>query len=106
MLFERAPDHWTGVRPDFRELHIRFATEPATMLAMLAAGEVDLATLPRELNPQALEVGMEIIESQNAAMQTVMIMHRLYQSSGDPAHRPELPWANVKVREAMNRAID
>jgi peptide/nickel transport system substrate-binding protein len=106
VLFERAPDHWSGVRPDFPELHIRFATEPATMLAMLVAGEVDMATLPREMTPQALEAGMEIIESQNAAMQTVMIMYGLYQTSGDPAHRPDLPWANVKVREAMNRAID
>jgi peptide/nickel transport system substrate-binding protein len=106
VLFERVEDHWTGDRPDFRELEIRFSNEPATMLAMLISGEVDMATLPRELNRDAVDAGMAIITSQNPAMQTVMILNGLYQTTGDPAHRPELPWANVKVREAMNRAID
>jgi peptide/nickel transport system substrate-binding protein len=106
LLFERVEDHWSGRAPDFEELEVRWVAEPATKLAMLLTGEAHIADLPRELQPDALAQGLEIIASRLPAMQTFYTLNGLYQRSGDPAHRPDLPWADVRVREAMNRAID
>jgi peptide/nickel transport system substrate-binding protein len=106
LLFEHAEDNWQGVTPDFRELELRWAPEPATKLAMLLAGEAHIADLPRELQGEALAQGMKIIASQNPAMTTGANFGGLYTKSGDPAYNPDLPWADVRVREAMNRALD
>ena len=91
VLFERVPDHWQGVEPDFEELELRWAAEPATKLAMLLAGEAHIADLPREIQAEALAAGKEIIASQNPAMATGANFNGLYLKSGDPAYKPDLP---------------
>lgn len=106
VTFERVPDHWQGVEPDFEILELRWAQEPATILALLLSGEAQIARIPRELQAQALKAGKKIISSQNPAMATGAIFNGMYGKSGDPAYRPDLPWSNVKVREAMNRALN
>ena len=106
IVFERVDDHWSGVEPTFAELEFRYATEGATKLALLLAGEAHAANLPRELQEEAVAAGMEIISSQNPGKQVVLIPNGLYLSSGDPAAKPELPWADIRIREAMNRALD
>ena len=106
VLFERVEDHWSGDEPEFAELEFRFTNEAATKLALLLSGEAHAANLPRELQEEALVEGMEIISSQNPGKQVVLIANGLYQSTGDPAHRPDLPWADIRIREAMNRALD
>jgi peptide/nickel transport system substrate-binding protein len=106
ILFERVENHWSGVEPTFRELEFRYATEGATKLALLLAGEAHAANLPRELQDEAVAAGMEIIASQNPGKQVVLIPNGLYLSSGDPAAKPDLPWADIRIREAMNRALD
>jgi len=85
---------------------MRFVAEPSTKLAMLLAGEAHIVDLPRELHAQAVEAGKEIITSQNVAMQVQLAFNGLYMMSGDPAFDPDLPWVDIRVREAMNRAID
>jgi peptide/nickel transport system substrate-binding protein len=106
MVFERAPDQWQGIEPDFAELEIRWAAEPATKLAMLLAGEAHITDLPREIQADALAAGHVIIASTNPAMTTGGVFNGLYQRTGDEAHRPDLPWADIRVREAMNRALN
>ena len=106
ILYERIDDHHSGIVPEFPEMELRFIGEPATSLAMLLAGEAHIADLPRELMPDAVDAGMEIIQSLNATMQTDIVFNGLYCTDGDPACRPDLPWADVRVREAMNRAIN
>ena len=106
ILFERVEGHWSGVEPTFAELEFRYATEGATKLALLLAGEAHAANLPRELQEEAVAAGMEIISSQNPGKQVVLIPNGLYLSSDDPAARPDLPWADIRIREAMNRALD
>ena len=106
ILFERVDDHWSGVEPTFAELEFRYTTEGATKLALLLSGEAHAANLPRELQEEAVSAGMEIISSQNPGKQVVLIPNGLYLSSDDPAARPDLPWADIRIREAMNRALD
>lgn len=106
VTFERVENHWQGTVPDFKELEIRYVQEQATILALLLSGEAQIASIPRELQKQALEAGKKIISSQNPAMATGAIFNGMYGKSGDPAYRPDLPWWNVKVREAMNRALN
>jgi peptide/nickel transport system substrate-binding protein len=106
VLLERAPDQWQGIEPDFAELELRYVTEPATKLAMLLTGEAHIVDLPREIQREALDAGFEIVASRNPAMTTGANFNGLYQRTGDEAHSPDLPWADVRVREAMNRAVN
>ena len=106
LMFERVPDHWQGVEPDFAELQLRWVPEPATKLAMLLTGEAHIVDLPRELHAQALAEGMAIVASTQPGMITGAIFNGLYQRTGDEAFDPEVPWTDVRVREAMNRALD
>jgi peptide/nickel transport system substrate-binding protein len=105
-VFERVEDHWGGIEPAFDELELRWTPEPATKLAMLLSGEAHIADLPRELQGDAINNGMEILASGNPAMQVTVMLNGLYLQSGDPAARPDLPWADVRIREAMNRALN
>lgn len=106
VIFERVPDHWQGVEPDFAVLELRWAQEPATILALLLSGEAHIASIPRELQSQALDAGKKIVSSKNPAMATGAIFNGMYGKTGDPAYKPDLPWSNILVREAMNRALN
>ncbi len=110
-------EHWNGENPDFQELEWRWAAEQFTRLSQLLAGEVQGADLAREVQPQAIEAGMRIISSNNENNQSFGIFGGIYLSTVDsnldpfpdgrnPYLRDEIPWHDVRVREAMNRAID
>lgn len=106
IVFERVDGHWSGVVPDFKELELRFVAEPSTRLAMLLSEEADIAMLPRELYPSALDAGMEIVSTQNVSMQTVLHFNGMFCGTGDPACNPDLPWHDIRIREAMARALN
>lgn len=106
ILYERVDDHYSGMIPDFKELEVRFVTEPATKLAMLLAGEAHIADLSLELMPDALAAGMEIVKSTLPSIQTDLVFNGLYCESGDDRCRKDLPWYDVRIREAINRAIN
>ena len=106
ILYESVENHYSGLTPDFRELELRFVDEAATKLAMLLAGEAHLADLPRELMPDATGAGMSTAQSARATMQTDIAFNGLYCESDDPACRRDLPWFDVRIREAINRAIN
>ncbi len=106
LVFRRVEDHWSGERTDFEELEIRFVAEPGTKLAMILSGEAHIADLPREVQGDALDAGHNVVASRRPSMHTFFLFNGLYCTTGDEACRPELPWADVRVREAINRAID
>ena len=106
ILFERVPDHWSGIAPTFPELEFRYTTEGATKLALLLSGEAHVVVLPRELHADAIEAGFEIVSSTGPAMQTAWLFNGQYTLPDDDVLNPDLPWLDVRIREAINRAID
>jgi peptide/nickel transport system substrate-binding protein len=106
LLLERAPDQWQEIVPDFAELEIRWVAEPATKLALLLAGEAGISALPREIQADAVAQGKEVVTSRIPAMQTAFLFNGLHMLSDDPAYRPDLPWADIRIRQAINHAID
>ena len=64
--FEAVPGHWRKT-PAFRELVIRRIPEPATRLAGLRAGEIDIAQVFGDYLEQAQKAGLRIHETPNAA---------------------------------------
>lgn len=106
LKFDVLQDHWSGTDISYDSLEFRFVGEPATRLAMLAAEEADIASLPRELQPDAVASGSEILTSAQAAMQSTLVFSGLFMDPAGPALTLNLPWQDVRVREAMNRALD
>ena len=101
--YERAfDDHWR-VNPDFDTLTFFFAEEDLTRVAMLRAGEADIAEIPRELQGEIIDAGYAITQSTLPAfMVWVGIGGQYLEDRFDPND----PNTNVLVRRAMNHAID
>lgn len=106
LSFVKAENHWSGEDAAFDRLELSFIAEPATTLARLLAKEADIAILPRDLQGDALDAGFEVIQSSNASNQTAMLFNGTFLMPGDEALDETLPWLDVRIREAMNRAID
>lgn len=106
MVFEKVEDHWSGQDALIDTLELRFIVEPSTVLAGLMSGEADIAVLPRELQPDAIAAGYEVISSTNASNQTSFLFNGTFFLEGDEALNPDLPWLDIRIREAINRAID
>lgn len=104
--FERVENHWRGQRPDFKELEIRWVQDVATRLAMLLAEEAHIADLPRGLQDQVLKQGMKIVASQLPPANPLLILGGQYHIKGDSKFKPEVPWNDKRVRQAMNLAVN
>ena len=105
--YEKAPGkHWAGENPDFQELEWVWAAEQFTRLSLLLAGEVQGSDLSRDVYPDALGRGMKVVSSNNENNQSFGFFGGNWLSTGNEYFIEELPWNDVKVREAMNRAID
>ncbi|MDD3996173.1 MAG: ABC transporter substrate-binding protein [Sphaerochaetaceae bacterium] len=106
ILFKRVDNHYSGIVPDFEELEIRYVPEPGQRLAMLRTGDVDIAQLPPELHNEAEKANLLLIPSKQATTHTAIAFNGLYFRENDPAFRGDLPWADVRIRRAINHAIN
>jgi peptide/nickel transport system substrate-binding protein len=104
--FERVENHWSGIRPDFKELEFRLAPEESTRLAMLLSGEAHVVDLSRELHDDALKRGMKIFAASLAAEWVSVYFGGQYHVPGDPKFKADVPWNDRRVRQAMNMAIN
>jgi ABC-type transport system substrate-binding protein len=106
--FERFEDHWRKV-PDFRELEIRFVSETSTRMSGLLANESHMTILPPDLYSTVQDRGMEVI---TATANAVRVYLRYYGGTaqyniqtGEPWF-PDSPFLDLRVRKALNKAID
>lgn len=106
--FSAIKDHWTGAAPEFDEIEFRWVSEPSTRFAMLSAGEAHAVTLPRDLQDDATEAGHTVLASSEGAMQTTMLFTGQFMrpDAEDTRDARTYAWADQRVREAANRALD
>jgi len=112
--FEAVANHWRKT-PAFKELLIRRIPEPATRLAGLRSGEIDIAQVFGDFLEQAQRAGLRIQESPNAAQYWVILAGQTTPNRED--YCPQCPWVGEpgnaksldsarKVRLAMNLAVN
>ena len=106
IVFERVENHWSGIRPAFKELEMRIAPEESTRLAMLLNGEAHIVDLARELQGDAEKRGMQILAASLAAEWVSIYFGGQYHIPGDPKFKADVPWNDRRVRQAMNMAIN
>ena len=102
----RADEHWSGIVPEYKEFELRWVPEATTRFALLLTGEVHAADIPRDLHEAATEVGFEILASQTSNMQTFIFLGGQHYIPGAPTFDPDIPWTDVRVRQALNMAIN
>ena len=109
--YEAVPyDHWR-VNPEFKNLRISTTPEDLTRLAMLLTGEANMVDVPKVLHQQAVDEGMEVIESPLPTVGLTIIPFGQYYVTEVNWNPDTEPWAapgetGVLVRQAMNRAIN
>jgi ABC-type transport system substrate-binding protein len=106
VTYERIDNHWKGEKPAFKQLEFRVTREESTRLALLLSGEAHIADLPRELQKDAIKKGMKIFTSSFPVDWMTVYLGGQYFLPGDPAFKPDTPWAKKGVRQALNMAIN
>jgi peptide/nickel transport system substrate-binding protein len=112
--FEAVPNHWRKT-PAYKELIVRRIPEPATRLAGLRSGEIDIGQVFGDYLEQARRAGLRIHETPNAACHWVVLDGQTTPDRED--YCPTCPWSGDpkdarsqenarKVRLAMNLAVD
>ena len=108
IVFEAVDNHWRAT-PHWKRLVMTKVPEPATRMAMLRAGSVDV-----------IEIGGEYVdELKKASVRTLLMPNVSWvyvilggQWATKPTYDPKVPWAQPdaekarKVRLAMNLAVD
>lgn len=106
ITFKRNPNHWSGHKVDYEVLEFRIAREEATRLALLLAGDVHIADLPRELHKDALARGLKRFQSSLAVDWVSVYLGGQWHITGDKDFDPKGPFAKKEVRQALNIAIN
>jgi peptide/nickel transport system substrate-binding protein len=112
--FEAMANHWRRT-PAFKELVVRRMPEPASRMAGLRAGEIDIGQVFGDYLDQAKKAGLRIHESPNAACYWVVLQGQTTPDREDSC--PTCPWVGDqkdpkslenarKVRLALNLAVN
>ena len=110
LRFKRVDYKHYRVTPDFPEFEFRIINEASTRMASLLTGEAHMASLPVDLQKQAETSKMKVVAGRSEGLRVFMAIRCCFIL--DPADHakgmryPDSPLANVKVRQAMNKAVD
>jgi ABC-type transport system substrate-binding protein len=120
VLYERAPTpHWKHGVVDWKEIQMTWTLEEPTRFAQLLAGETHLTEVNKDLTDELVSKGYKLIRSRGTAQQVQINFGGLYFGTEDPQTKrytedggttgkldQSVPWTNVKVRQAINKAIN
>ena len=98
LVGEAFKDYWRKV-PNIKRIEFIRVPDPATRLAMVRRGEVDIATLMQGVFYEDVKKDKNL-RLLHPLSPTIWIVH--FTSQWDPSH----PCSNPKVRKAMSLAID
>ena len=99
----RDGDHWR-VSPEWDRISFRAVPEEATRVAMLRAGEADIAPVSFDSIDGLTEAGIDIVSAEKT-WSPVIRLGGVVQTD-EKRFNPDVPWADKRVRQAMNYAID
>ena len=108
IVYEAVENHWRAV-PHFKRLVFLKVPEPATRMAMLRAGSVDVIEIGGEYVEELKKVGVRTLLMPNVAWVYIILGG---QWPDKPTYDPNVPWALPdaerarKVRLALNLAVD
>ena len=108
IVYEAVDNHWRAV-PHFKRLVFLKVPEPATRMAMLRAGSVDVIEIGGEYVEELKQVGVRTLLMPNVSWVYVILGG---QWPDKPTYDPRVPWALPdaerarKVRLALNLAVD
>ena len=117
VLYSRAPGtHWKRGIVDWEELIMTWVLEEATRMAQFVAGETHLTEVNKDLTDQLVSRGFKLVKSTGPAQQVQINFTGLYFGTEDESRDkyvgttgkldPDVPFTNIKVRQAINKAID
>jgi peptide/nickel transport system substrate-binding protein len=112
--FEAVPKHWRQT-PAFKELVVRRIPDPATRIAGLRAGEIDVGQVLGDYLEQAQKAGLRIHQTPDAVLHWVVLSGQTGPDKEDFC--PTCPWVGHyedkksqenarKVRLALNLAVN
>jgi peptide/nickel transport system substrate-binding protein len=108
IVYEAVENHWRAT-PHWKRLVILKVPEPATRMAMLRAGSVDVIEVGGEYVDELKKVGVRTLLMPNVSWVYVILGG---QWATKPTYDPKVPWAQPdaekarKVRLALNLAVD
>jgi peptide/nickel transport system substrate-binding protein len=108
IVYEAVERHWRAT-PQWKRLVILKVPEPATRMAMLRAGSVDVIEIGGEYVDELKKVGVRTLLMPNVSWVYVILGG---QWPAKPTYDPKVPWAQPdaekarKVRLALNLAVD
>ncbi|MDE2970618.1 MAG: ABC transporter substrate-binding protein [Chloroflexota bacterium] len=107
LIFERVPyEHWR-ITPDFPEFEYRWLAEASTRLAALIAGEVHLASIPKDNVGTATSEGMKLIQGKVPGQRTFIRYYCCnFDSEANAWTNPDSPLMDIRVRKAFSKAVD
>ncbi|MCZ6873775.1 MAG: ABC transporter substrate-binding protein, partial [bacterium] len=94
---EAVPNHWAIGTPKYKTVIIKKVPEESTRIAMLQTGEADVVSVSRERSPELKDLGFNIFTKSRWSI-LGMYLHEQWRSN--------LPISKLKVRQALNLAID
>lgn len=95
---ERRDDHWNAETYPFETITVRVMQDRTAQFNALIAGEIDAGTIEAQLAGQAESNGLELTTVEGASLGSIVIADR----GGEVAE----PLADVRVRQAINYALD
>jgi peptide/nickel transport system substrate-binding protein len=106
IVLERNPDYW-GEQPDFEQVTFRPITSDGPRVAALLAGDVDFIDKPPLQDLPRLEDDADLEVAQGLSNRVIYLhMDQHMDDTPGVSGVPANPFKDVRVREAMSRAID